>query len=110
MPLADQGRSGPLAVVLLRGVGALALVSGQVLLARRSLLSKVVSAILAGVVTMAVAAVGVVGNVVVSSYDQQARDTVQSAAAARLAALSDLSLQVSRVAQVAAAGVCANPP
>jgi two-component system sensor histidine kinase VicK len=109
MPLADQGRSGPLAVVLLRGVGALALVFGQVLLARRSLLSKVVSAILAGVVTMAVAAVGVVGNVVVSSYDQQARDTVQSAAAARLTALNDLSLQVSGVAQFAAAGVCVNP-
>jgi PAS domain S-box-containing protein len=109
MPFADQGRSGPLAVVLLRGAGALALVCGQVLLARRSLLSKVVSAILAGVVTMAVAAVGVVGNVVVSSYDQQARDTVQSAAAARLTALNDLSVQVSGVAQFAAAGVCKDP-
>ena len=46
-------------------VGALAILLGLVFLAQVSLLSKVVSAILAGVVTMAVAAVGVVGNVVV---------------------------------------------
>ena len=88
MPFADHGGAGPVSVVLLRGAGALALIVGQTLLAQRSLLSKVVSAILAGVVTMAVAAVGVVGNVVVSSYDKQARDTVQSAADSRAAAIT----------------------
>jgi two-component system sensor histidine kinase VicK len=101
MPFADEGTSGPLSVVLLRGAGALALIVGQTLLAQRSLLSKVVSAILAGVVTMAVAAVGVVGNVVVSSYDQQARDTVRSAADSRVIALNDLSSQIGAYAVLA---------
>jgi two-component system sensor histidine kinase VicK len=80
---AHHGSGTPEAVLVLRGAGALALLLGLGLLARSSLLSKVVGAILAGVLAMAVAAVGVVGNVVVSSYDQQARDTVRDAAAAR---------------------------
>ncbi|MDP9182428.1 MAG: cell wall metabolism sensor histidine kinase WalK, partial [Actinomycetota bacterium] len=108
MPLADEGSGGPLAIVLLRGTGALALIFGQVLLARRSLLSKVVSAILAGVVTMAVAAVGVVGNVVVTSYDRQARETVASAVDSRATAIDDLHNQVLGIAQLAA-GLCLNP-
>ena len=100
-PLADHGGVGPVTVVLLRGAGALALVLAQVMLAQRSLLSKVVSAILAGVVTMAVAAVGVVGNVVLDSYDQQTRETVQNAAAARLQALTDLHNLASQQARLA---------
>jgi two-component system sensor histidine kinase VicK len=108
MPFADEGKSGALTVVLLRGAGALALIVGQAMLARRSLLSKVVSAILAGVVAMAIAAVGVVGNVVVSSYDQQSRETVESAAASRVSAVGDLAQQVTGVAQFAT-GVCTNP-
>ncbi len=108
-PFADQGQAGSLSVLLLRGGGALAIIVGQVLLAQRSLLSKVVSAILAGVVTMAVAAVGVVGNVVVDSYDRQTRETVQDAAGARLSALTLLHNQASGVAQFAATPVCATP-
>ncbi|HUR15215.1 MAG TPA: ATP-binding protein [Mycobacteriales bacterium] len=106
MPLADEGSSAPLAVVLLRGAGALALVFGQVLLAQRSLLSKVVSAILAGVVTMAVAAVGVVGNVVVDSYDRQSRETVENAAAARATALNDLHSLAAQQARLANSELC----
>jgi two-component system sensor histidine kinase VicK len=111
-PLADSGHGGPLSVVLLRGGGALAVLVGLVLLAQVSLLSKVVSAILAGVVIMAVAAVGVVGNVVVSSYDSQARETVRDAAEARLTAINDLADQVGGEARLAAqlctnAAVCA---
>jgi two-component system sensor histidine kinase VicK len=108
MPLADQGRGGPLAVVLLRGAGALALVFAQVLLAQRSLLSKVVSAILAGVVSMAVAAVGVVGNVVLDSYDRQTRETVENAATARLQALEGLHNVAVQQARLAGE-VCRTP-
>ena len=86
---ADHGRGAPVTVLVLRGAGALAVLLALALLARSSLLSKVVGAILAGVLAMAVAAVGVVGNVVVDSYETQARDTVQDAAVARAVSLND---------------------
>ena len=87
---ADSGSGAPLTVLLLRGAGALSVLLGLGLLARSSLLSKVVGAILAGVIAMAVAAVGVVGNVVVTSYEDQAKQTVQDAGDARKVALLDL--------------------
>ena len=86
---AHTGSGTPEAVLVLRGLGALAVLTGLGLLARSSLLSKVVGAILAGVLVMAIAAVGVVGNVVVGSYEQQARDTVRDAAQARSVQLAD---------------------
>ncbi|MFN2539194.1 MAG: ATP-binding protein, partial [Mycobacteriales bacterium] len=86
---ADHGSGAPVTVLVLRGAGALVLLLGLAQLARSSLLSKVVGAILAGVLAMAVAAVGVVGNVVVDSYEQQARDTVRDAAISRAVSLSD---------------------
>ena len=86
---AHTGSGTPEAVLVLRGAGAVALLVGVGLLARSSLLSKVVSAILVGVLAMAIAAVGVVGNVVVSSYEQQARSTVQDAAQGRDVQLKD---------------------
>jgi PAS domain S-box-containing protein len=86
---AHHGSAAPITVLVLRGVGALAVLLGLALLARSSLLSKVVGAILAGVVAMAVAAVGVVGNVVVDSYETQARQTVQDASDGRAIALGD---------------------
>lgn len=100
-PRAEESALAARAVVGLRGTGALAIVVGLTLLAAYSLLSKVVSAILAGVVTMAVAAVGVVGNVVVSSYDRQTRETVAQAAAARGDGLEQLTQQVQRQAYTA---------
>ncbi len=81
-------------VLSLRGAGALLLLAGLVVLAQVSLLSKVVAAILAGVLTMAVAAVGVVGNVVVSSYDRQTREIVEQAADGRDLGLDALGRQV----------------
>jgi PAS domain S-box-containing protein len=88
---ADHGSAAPVTVLVLRGAGALAVLLGLALLARSSLLSKVVGAILAGVLAMAVAAVGVVGNVVVSSYETQARQTVTDAADTRAVLLGDYS-------------------
>ena len=76
-PVAD---GHPLPGLVLRAASALLLLSVLVLLARSSLLGQVVAAILAGVLVMAIAAVGVVGSVVVRSYDGQARDAVGSAA------------------------------
>jgi two-component system sensor histidine kinase VicK len=86
---ADHGTGAPTTVLLLRGGGAVLVLVGLALLARSSLLSKVVGAILAGVIAMAVAAVAVVGNVVVDSYETQARQTVQDAAIARQISLLD---------------------
>lgn len=82
-PSADTD-GGAIGVLALRGLSALLLLVALSLLARLSLLSKVVTAILGGVLVMAVAAVGVVGTVVVDSYDQQARDIVRNAADQRL--------------------------
>ena len=82
-------------VLSLRGAGAVLLLAARVVLAQASLLTKVVSAILAGVLTMAVAAVGVVGNVVVSSYDTQTRQVVEEAAGGRKIALDALGQEVS---------------
>lgn len=105
-PAAASGPHAAQAVILLRGAGALAVLAALLLLAQVSLLFKVVSAILAGVVAMALAAVGVVGTVVVSSYDRQTRDTVRDAATARRSALDDLGIQAEKQAY-AAALVCA---
>ncbi len=88
-PLADDGSGAPTAVLVLRGVGAAFLLLGLALLAQVSLLAKVVGAILVGVLAMAVAAVGVVGTVVVSSYDKQNRDLVVEARDTRLTALQE---------------------
>jgi PAS domain S-box-containing protein len=87
---ADQGSGTPAAVLVLRGAGAAAVLLGLAMLARSSLLSKVVAAILAGVLVMAVAAVGIVGNVVVNSYETEARQTVQETLAARSVSIGDL--------------------
>ena len=105
---ADAGAGAPAAVLLLRGAGALAVLVVLGLLAQVSLLSKVVSAILVGVLAMAVAAVGVVGNVVVSSYATQARETVEAAANSRQSAVTSLGQgnanQAALISQVCARG------
>ncbi len=97
-PLADAGQGAPLTVLVLRGAGALAVLVGLALLAQASLLSKVVGAILAGVLAMAVAAVGVVGNVVVSSYDRQTREIVEQAAVGRTLAIDALGQEATNQA------------
>ncbi len=74
---ATSGTTAPVRVLLLQGAGALALLAAMALLTRTSLLAKVVAAILAGVLVMAVAAVGVVGTVVVTQYDRENRSLVR---------------------------------
>ena len=95
-----------LAVLALRSVGALLLLSGLIAQARSSLLAKVVAAILAGVLVMAGASVGVVGAVVVRAYDRQASSLVEQAAQSRLQTL-DNTLEQARAAAGLAQGVCA---
>jgi two-component system sensor histidine kinase VicK len=90
---ADHGSGAPTTVLVLRGLGALAILVSLGIQAQNSLLSKVVGAILIGVLAMAVSAVAVVGNVVVSSYDKQNRETVESAANSRINALTQVFQQ-----------------
>ena len=96
----------PALVVALRAVGALLLLGGLIAQARSSLLAKVVAAILAGVLVMAAASVGVVGAVVVRAYDRQASSLVEQAAQSRLQTL-DNTLEQARAASTLAQGVCA---
>ena len=70
-------------VLVLRGAGALLVLAGLVALARSSLLAKVVAAILAGVLLMALAAVGVVGTTVVRGFEREQAVLVEDAAAGR---------------------------
>ncbi|MCU1591912.1 MAG: phosphate regulon sensor kinase PhoR [Frankiales bacterium] len=97
-PLADDTSAGPLVVISLRAAAAVGLLAGLVVLARVSLLGKVVAAILAGVLAMAAAAVGVVGTNVVSSYQKQSNALVAEGTFERLAALD----RVGESAQVVA--------
>jgi PAS domain S-box-containing protein len=104
-PLADDNADGTLVVVLLRGAGALLLLAALVRLARTSLLAKVVAAILGGVLAASVAALGVVGTVVVTSYQDQSNDVVSDAAQDRLAALSRVA-ESARVIALFAPQLC----
>ena len=107
-PVAEQA-AGALAVVLLRGASALLLLSALAVLAQVSLLGKVVAAILAGVLTMATAAVGVVGTVVASGYDREQASLVSEAADGRLELLGQ-TLDNAKVVAVLAAQACNQRP
>ncbi|MDP3713715.1 MAG: ATP-binding protein [Mycobacteriales bacterium] len=103
-PIADDGPSQAVTATALRGAGAVLVLTALVVLARTSLLAKVVAAILAGVLAMAAAAVGVVGTVVTSRFDEQAASLVEQAAQGRLQALTatgESAVPVGRVAQAA---------
>jgi two-component system sensor histidine kinase VicK len=104
-PLADDTANGSLLVIAVRGLAAVGLLAGLVALARTSLLGKVVAAILAGVLAMAAAAVGVVGTNVVSSYQRQSNSLVAEGTFERLAALDRVGESAQVVAQIAA-GTC----
>ncbi len=101
-PLADDTATGSVVVLALRGAAAVGLLAGLVALARVSLLGKVVSAILAGVLAMAAAAVGVVGTNVVSSYQKQANALVTEGSFDRLSALDRVGESAQVVAQIVA--------
>jgi signal transduction histidine kinase len=72
---AKDSETGAITVLVVRGVGTVVLAAALVRLARLLLVGKIVGAIVAGVVTMAVAAVGVVGTSVASQVqdDQSSR-------------------------------------
>jgi PAS domain S-box-containing protein len=84
---ADTG-DGALLALGLRGVAALLVLGGLVVLARASLLAKVVAAILTGVLAPAVVAVGVVGTTVVRGYEREQATLVADAATGRQQLLS----------------------
>jgi PAS domain S-box-containing protein len=105
-PMADTGAGAPVAVLILRGLGGIAVLVALALLAQVSLLAKVVGAILVGVLAMAIAAVGVVGTVVVSSYDTQNRDLVVEARDSRLAALQQNAYQTANQLALVAPLAC----
>ena len=104
-PLADDSADRSVVVVALRAAAAVLLLAGLAGLARVSLLGKVVAAILAGVLAMAAAAVGVVGTNVVSSYQKQANSLVVEGTQERLSALARVGESAQVVAQIAA-GTC----
>jgi PAS domain S-box-containing protein len=104
-PLADDSSRAAVVVVALRTATALGLLAGLAALARVSLLGKVVGAILAGVLAMAAAAVGVVGTNVVTSYQQQSNDLTAESAQQRLAALAGVAEDAQVVARIGA-GTC----
>ena len=101
-PLANDSSRGAVVVVALRAAAALGLLAGLAALARVSLLGKVVAAIMAGVLAMAAAAVGVVGTNVVSSYQKQADDLTAESAQQRLAALAGVAEDAQVVAKIGA--------
>jgi two-component system phosphate regulon sensor histidine kinase PhoR len=103
-PLADTP-DGALTVVGLRGLCAAAVLVGLVLLARRSLLAKVGAAVLGGVLAMSVAAVGVVGTVVVSSFQRQSAVLVENATRDRIANVSRVT-DAARIFAPIAARAC----
>ena len=104
-PRADDTADGTLVVVLLRGLAALAVLAALVVLCRTSLLAKVVAAILGGVLAASAAALGVVGTVVVTSYQDQSNAVVAGAAQDRLAALTRVT-DAARVFVPIAASSC----
>ena len=101
--LADPARTNhnaALAVLSARAVATVVLVAALVLLARLLLVGKIVGAILAGVVTMAVAAVGVVGTGVASDVQHDASLRLLQVAQSEQANLSALATRATLFAQV----------
>jgi PAS domain S-box-containing protein len=103
-PLADDSAPAATSLVVVRGLAAAVLCAAVLALARQSLLAKVVAAILAGVVAMAAAAVGVVGTTVARGYEREQASLVRDAAQGRSQLLQQSLDQITRVAPVIATG------
>jgi two-component system, OmpR family, sensor histidine kinase VicK len=82
-PAARDGERAVLAVLGLRAVAAALVLAAVLVLARTSLLAKVVAAIVAGVLAMGAAAVGVVGTTVAAGYEREQATLVRDAATGR---------------------------
>ena len=103
--LADPARTNQnaaLAELSARLAATVVLVAALVMLARLLLVGKIVGAILAGVVTMAVAAVGVVGTGVASEVQQDASQRLLQVAQGEQANLTALATRATLFAQVVA--------
>jgi len=103
--LADPARTNAnaaLAALAARATATVALIAALVLLARLLLVGKIVGAILAGVVTMAVAAVGVVGTGVASDVQADASNRLLQVAQSEQANLGALATRATLFAQVVA--------
>jgi PAS domain S-box-containing protein len=103
--LADPARtnaSAALAVLAARAAGTLALFGALVLLARLLLVGKIVGSILAGVVAMAVGAVGVVGTGVASEVQSEQSARLLQVAQSEQANLGALATRAILFAQVVA--------
>src|SRR5437764_7097644 len=108
--LADPARTNAnaaLAVLAARAAATVVLVAALVMLARLLLVGKIVGAIVAGVVTMAVAAVSVVGTAVASDVQHDASQRLLQVAGSEEANLSALATRATLFAQVTS--VCAQP-
>ena len=90
------------AELVVRAVATLALVGALVLLARLLLVGKIVGAMLAGVVAMAVGAVGVVGTSVASDVQAQQSERILQVAHSEQTALTTLASRAALFAQVVA--------
>jgi signal transduction histidine kinase len=100
-PLADRA-SGALLVLLLRGTAAVLVLAALAVLARSSVLGKVVEAILAGVLLTALAAVGVVGTVVADNAQDEQKAVLRDVAQGRLEVLQQSLDNVQNDARFAA--------
>ena len=101
--LADPARTSSnaaLAVLSARAAATLALIGALVLLARLLLVGKIVGSILAGVVAMAVGAVGVVGTGVASEVQSQQNARLLQVAQSEQANLNALATRAILFAQV----------
>ncbi len=107
-PLAEDS-GGAMASLLLRGGSAILVLVALVVMAQVSLLGKVVAAILAGVLAMATAAVGVVGTVVATGYDREQASLVRQAADGRVQLLGQ-TLDNARVVAALASEACNQRP
>jgi PAS domain S-box-containing protein len=99
---AQDTHAGALAVLAARAVATVALIGALLLLARLLLVGKIVGAILAGVIAMAVGAVGVVGSSVASEVQSQESQRLLQVAQGERQALTELATRAALFAQVVA--------
>ena len=100
---ADTSKSAAVAVLAIRGASTVALGAALVQLARLLLVGKIVGAIVAGVVTMAVAAVGVVGTSVASQVQEEQSKRLLQIAGSEQAQLQNLATRAGVYAQAVVA-------
>ena len=103
-PPARDSTAAAVAVLGLRGAAAALVLGALLVLARSSLLAKVVAAILAGVLAMATAAVGVIGTTVAEGYSREQAALVEDAATGRVQLLQQSLDRIAVLAPVFARG------